>query len=127
MVDLRSDEARVLLDVAVLAIGHGFCSGAAEIISALESVRPGNEQLAVARMVLMLNTHEYEMAVEFADSEGKRRREDSGLIKVFKGLALLRLGRSDDARRCLSEVKSENRVVMELAKGLMEHGMEFSN
>ena len=54
MFDIKPEEARLLLDVAMLATGRNRFKSAAKILAALERFRPGNPSLAAATIIVSL-------------------------------------------------------------------------
>lgn len=97
MFDLLSEEARLLLDIALMAVGSGRFKSAASILAALEGFRPDSEQIDTARMILMINKGDFSEAVAYADSVALRRHPESAMVKAFKAMALIRMGRVDEA------------------------------
>ena len=121
MFDLTSEEARLLLDVALMAIGGNRFKSAEAILSALEAYRPGSEQLAAARMILAISRGDMEGALEFADRKALPEHPGSAMIKVFKGMALLRLGRTVEAADPINEAaaQTDDPAAAQLAKDMM--------
>ena len=121
MFDLTPEEARLLLDVALMATGGNRFKSAETILSALEEFRPGSEQLAVARMILAISRGDMEGALEFADGKALPEHPDSAMIKVFKGMALLRLGRTAEAADPINEAvaQTDDPAAAQLAKDMM--------
>ena len=120
MFELQSDEARLLLNVAMMATGQNRFQSAAKILAALERFRPHNEQLAIAKTVLMISMQEFAMAVDFIDREALADHPESAMLKTFRGMALIRMGRRDDALQCLGEAAvSDDESAANLAKGLI--------
>ena len=54
MFDLKPDEARLLLDVAMMATGRNRFVSAAKILAALGRFRPGNPSLGAANAMLFI-------------------------------------------------------------------------
>ena len=121
MFDITPEEARLLLDVALMATGGNRFKSAEAILSALEEYRPGSEQLAVARMILAISRGDMEGALEFADGKALPEHPDSAMIKVFKGMALLRLGRTAEAADPINEAaaQTDDPAAAQLAKDMM--------
>ena len=97
MIDLKPDEARLLLNVALMAIGGNRFRSAAKILAVLERFRPNHPAIAVANTVALMSAGEFESAVAFARGEGLRKFPDSAMLKAFLGMALVRLGRRSEA------------------------------
>ena len=120
MFELQSDEARLLLNVAMMATGQNRFRSATKILAALERFRPQNEQIAVAKAVLMISMQEFAMALGYIDDVALAQHPGSAMLKAFKGMALIRLGRRDDAMVCLGEAAaSDDESAANLAKGLI--------
>ncbi len=121
MFDITSGEARLLLDIAFMATGRNRFKSAETILSALDEFRPDSEQLAVARMILSISKGDFQAAVDFADGMALVKHPTSAMIKVFKGMALLRLERPSVAKNVLEEVvaQADDPVAAQLAKDMM--------
>ena len=121
MFDITPDEARLLLDVALMATGRNRFRSAEAILSALDGYRPGSEQLAVARMILAISKGDFEGAVDFADRKALPEHPDSAMVKAFKGMALLRLGRAVQASEPRKEAaaQTDDPAAAQLAKDMM--------
>ena len=121
MFDITSDEARLLLDIALMATGRNRFKSAETILSALDGFRPRSEQLAVARMILAISKGEMQEAVDFADGIALADHLDSAMIKAFKGMALLRLERYSEAMNVLAEAaaQTDDPAAAQLAKDMM--------
>ena len=121
MFELKSDEARLLLNVAMMAIGGNRFQAAEKIISALERFRPHEESLASARAVMLMSTQDFQGAVDFIDSVGLVKFPDSGMLQAFKGMALLRMDRQNEAREPLTKAASQTAdpAAAKLAKDLL--------
>lgn len=121
MFDITSGEARLLLDIALMATGRNRFKSAETILSTLEEFRPCSEQLAVARMILAISKGELQEAVDFADRKGLVDHPGSAMIKAFKGMALLRLERIADAMGVIAQAaaQAEDPVAARLAKDMM--------
>ena len=121
MFDLTSEEARLLLDVALMAIGGNRFKSAEAILSALEAYRPGSEQLAAARMILAISRGELESALEYANVRALPEHPGSAMIKAFAGMALLRLGRVAEAAVPIGEAaaQTDDPAAAQLARDMM--------
>jgi predicted Zn-dependent protease len=121
MFDITSGEARLLLDIALMATGRNRFKSAETILAALDEFRPRSEQLAVARMILAISRGDLQGAVDFADRTGLADHPDSAMIKAFKGMALLRLERAGEAMNVMAEAaaQTDDPVAARLVKDMM--------
>ena len=122
MFDLRPDEARLLLNIALMAIGRNrFCS-AALILAALERFRSDQPALAVAKTLALMSAGNFELAAEYAGGRGLEKFPRSAMLKAFRGMALLRLGRGQEARNVLEEAagSAEEPEAAKMAKDLLK-------
>lgn len=121
MFDITPDEARLLLDIALMATGKNRFQSAETLLSALEDYRPDSEPLATARMILLISRGEAEAAVHFADCQALPKHPNAAMLKAFKGMALLRLDRREQALQPLREAAAQtvDPVAAQLAKDLM--------
>ena len=103
MFDLKPEEARLLLNIALMAIGGNRFRSAAKILAALEEFRPNHPSIAVAKTVALMSAGDFESAVGYVDGEALRKFPDSAMLKAFKGMALMRLGRKTEARPVLED------------------------
>ncbi len=98
MFDLTPEEARLLLNIALMAIGRNRFKSAAKILAALERFRPDQASLAVTKAIALISALDFAAAVAYIDTEGLVKFPESAMLQAFKGMALLRMGRTDDAR-----------------------------
>ena len=121
MFDLAPEEARLLLNVALMATGQNRFQSAAKILAALERYRPGEASVAVANAILRISMLDFEGAVGYIDREALPRFPGSAMLKAFKGMALIRLGRKGEALAPLSEAAADasDPAAAQLAKDLM--------
>ena len=118
---LEPDEARLLLNVALMATGQNRYQSAARILAALERFRPKNESLAVAKAVLMISLREFAMAVDYIDSSALVDHPGSAMLKAFRGMALIRMEDRGGAEECLREAAaSSDEAAANLARCLLE-------
>ena len=101
--DLTGEEARLLLETALMATGQNHFHSAATILQALDVFRPGEESLDVAKAVLCISQLQFRECVEFIDGVALPRHPDSGMLRAFRGMALLRLNRVAEAIPSLRE------------------------
>ena len=121
MFDITPEEARLLLDIAMLATGRNRFMSAAKILAALEWFRPGNPSLAAANAMLFISMGDFQGAVDYLDGEALLRCPDAAMLKTFKGMALLRMGRDSEARTSLEEAanQSADPAAAQMAKDLL--------
>ncbi len=121
MFDLTPEEARLLLNVALMATGQNRFRSAAKILAALDRFRPGEASVASANAVLFISMLDFAGAVDYIDRVGLVRFPHSAMLKAFKGMALLRMNRRDEAMVPLSEAASDDSdpAAAQLAKDLM--------
>ena len=120
--DLECEEARLLLNVALMATGQNRFHSAAKILAALGRVRPGGASVAVANAILFISMRDFQGAVDYIDGDALPRFPSSAMLKAFKGMALLRMNRAAEARIPLEEAASDtvDPAAAQLAKDLME-------
>ena len=121
MFDLKPDEARLLLDAAMMATGGNRFGSAAKILAALERFRPGNPSLAAAKAVMLISMGDFHGAVDYLDRDALPQNPDAAMLKAFKGMALLRMERVAEARVPLEEAanQSADPAAAKLAKDML--------
>jgi predicted Zn-dependent protease len=121
MFDLASEEARLLLNVALMAIGQNRFRSAAKILAALGRFRPEEVSVAVANAILFISMMDFQGAVDYIDRDALPRFPSSAMLKAFKGMALLRMNRKGEAMMPLGEAASDTAdpAAAQLAKDLM--------
>ena len=121
MFDLTSEEARLLLNVALMATGQNRFQSAAKILAALGAFRPGEASVASANAILFISMFDFKGAVDYLDRDAIPRFPDAAMLKTFKGMALLRMGRTSEARISLEEAanQSADPAAAQLAKDLL--------
>jgi Flp pilus assembly protein TadD len=121
MFDLEPEEARELLNVALMATGQNRFQSAAKILAALERFRPGEVSLPVAKTILLISKQDFQGAVDYVDRDALLRFPDSAMLKAFKGMALLRMERTAEARIPLEEAanQSADPAAAQLARDLL--------
>lgn len=119
--DLESEEAKLLLNVALMATGQNRFRSAAKILAALERFRPGEASVAVANAILRISMLDFQGAVEYIDRNALPRFPNSAMLRAFKGMALIRMGRASEARVPLEEAagQSADPAAAQLAKDLL--------
>ena len=121
MFALGSEEAKLLLNVALMATGQNRFRSAAKILAALERFRPEETSVAVANAILFISMLDFKGAVDYIDREALPKFPSSSMLKAFKGMALLRMGRVSEARIPLEETanQSVDKAAAQLAKDLL--------
>ena len=121
MLDLTPDEARLLLNVALMATGRNRFKSAAKILAALERFRPGEASIAVAFAILFISMLDFQGAVDYIDREALPRFPDCPMLLAFKGMALLRMQRAAEARAPLEAAANQTAdpAAAQLAKDLL--------
>ncbi len=121
MFDLEPEEARELLNVALVAIGQNRFQSAAKILAALERFRPGEASLPVANTILLISKQDFQGAVDYVDHDALPRFPDSAMLRAFRGMALLRMNREAEARISLEEAahQSADPAAAQLARDLL--------
>ncbi len=119
--DLESEEAKLLLNVALMATGQNRFRSAAKILAALERFRPREASVAVANAILRISMLDFQGAVEYIDRNALPRFPDSAMLRAFKGMALIRMDRAMEARVPLEEAagQSADPAAAQLAKDLL--------
>ena len=122
MIDLKPDEARLLLNIALMAIGGNRFRSAARILAALERFRPNHPAIAVANTVALMSAGDFESAAAFVRGEGLRKFPDSAMLKAFLGMALIRLGRRSEALPVLRDAAQakDDPAAAKMARDLMK-------
>ena len=122
MFDLTPEEARLLLNVALMAAGGNRFQSAEKILSVLESFRPDAPSVAVGFAITLISAMKFAECVEYVDDVALRKFPENAMLKAFKGMALLRMERVPEAHEILSGVvvQSDDPAAAQLAKGLME-------
>ena len=121
MFDLTPEEARLLLNVALMATGQNRFQSAAKIFAALGAFRPGEASVASANAVLFISMLDFQGAVDYLDREAIPRFPGAAMLKAFKGMALIRMGRTAESRIPLEEAANQTAdpAAAQLAKDLM--------
>ena len=107
MVDLTGEEARLLLNVALMATGQNRFVSAAGILAALGRFRPREASVASANAILFISMRDFRGALDYLDGEAIPRFPDAPMLKAFKGMALIRMGRVNEARAPLEEAAGQ--------------------
>lgn len=119
--DLNSEEARLLLNVALMATGQNRFQSAAKILAVLERFRPEEASVAVANAILLISMLDFKGAIEYIDREALPRFPSSAMLKAFKGMALMRMNRNEEAKLPLGEAAADESdpAAAQLAKDLL--------
>jgi predicted Zn-dependent protease len=105
--DLYPEEARLLLNVALMATGQNRFKSAITILEALERFRPANQSLDAAKAVLFISMHDFAGAVSFLDDVALKRFPDNPMLHALKGMALIRMERVSDAIPSLTKAAAQ--------------------
>ena len=122
MFDLSEEEARLLLNVALMATGRNRFQSAARILAVLERFRPDQVSIANAKAIALISALKFAEAVDYIDTEGLVRFPESAMLKAFKGMALLRMDRRAEAEVPLRDAASQtdDPAAAKLAGDLLE-------
>jgi len=121
MLVLESEEARLLLNVALMATGQNRFVSAAKLLAALERFRPEEASIAVAKSILLISMLDFRGAVDYIDREALPKFPSSAMLQAFKGMALIRLGRKAEAALPLTAAAGQTAdpAAAQLAKDLL--------
>ena len=121
MFDLAPEEARLLLNVALLATGRNRFQSAAKILAALERFRPGEPSLPAATAILFISMRDFQGTVDYLDGDALPRFPGAPMLLAFKGMALLRMGLVSDAQAPLLAAANQtaDTAAANLAKDLL--------
>jgi len=119
--DLDSEEAKLLLNVALMATGQNRFRSAAKILAALERFRPEEASVAVANAILFISMLDFQGAVDYIDRVALQKFPSSAMLQAFKGMALIRMGRKTEAVVPLSVAAGQTAdpAAAQLAKDLL--------
>ena len=121
MFDLTPEEARLLLNVALMATGQNRFQTAAKILAVLGRFRPEEASVAAANAILFISMLDFQGAVDYLDYYAIPRFPGAAMLKAFKGMALLRMERVAEARIPLEEAANQTAdpAAAQLAKDLL--------
>ena len=121
MFDLAPEEARLLLNAALLATGRNRFQSAAKILAALERFRPEEPSIPAAKAVLFISMRDFQGAVDYLDRDALPRFPGAPMLLAFKGMALLRMGLVSDAQAPLLAAANQtaDTAAANLAKDLL--------
>lgn len=122
MFDLTAEEARLLLNVGLMAAGGNRFKSAAKIFAVLDRFRPDSPSVAVGKSITLISAMKFVECVDFIDEVALRKFPGNAMLKAFKGMALLRLGRDPEAKVVLAEAADQagDPAAAQLAKGLLD-------
>lgn len=121
MFDLAPEEARLLLTIALMAVGRNRFGSAAKILAALERFRPSEPSIASSKALALISALKFAEAVAYIDEVGLRRFPDLPMLQAFKGMALIRMNRPGDAREPLeAAIRGKDAVAARLAGDLLK-------
>ena len=121
MFDLESEEAKLLLNVALMATGQNRFQSAGKILAALERFRPEEASVAVANAILFISMLDFGGAVDYIDRIALPKFPSSAMLQAFKGMALIRMDRKAEAIMplALAAGQTGDPAAAQLAKDLM--------
>ena len=121
MFALTPEEARLLLNVALMATGQNRFQTAAKILAVLGRFRPEEASVASANAILFISMLDFQGAVDYLDNEAIPHFPDAAMLKAFKGMALIRMDRTSEARIPLEEAANQTAdpAAAQLAKDLL--------
>lgn len=124
MFDLTPEEARLLLKIALMAIGRNRFASAAKILAVLERFRPDQASVACANAIALISALKFQAAVDYIDSVALKRFPESAMLKAFKGMALLRMNLKEEANEIFAEVAAsgDDPAAVKLASDMLVEG-----
>ena len=122
MFELEPHEARLLLNIAMIAIGRNRFQSAETILAALERFRPNDVALASARAVMLMSARDFAGAMEYIDHVGLVKHPESAMLQAFKGMAYLQLGQPEKATEPLQAAarQTADPAAAQLARDLLK-------
>ena len=121
MFELTPEEARLLLNVALMATGQNRFQSATRILAALAAFRPEEASVASANAILFISMQDFQGAVGYLDHEAIPHFPDAAMLKALKGMALIRMNRMAEACMPLEEAAEQTAdpAAAQLAKDLL--------
>jgi len=121
MFDLTAEEARLLLNVALMATGSNRFRSAAKIFAVLERFRPDAPSVACGEAIALMSAGRFAECLEFMDAEALVRFPGNPMLLALKGMALVRMERRPEAAGPLRAAadQTEDLAAAQLAKGLL--------
>jgi len=122
MFDLTAEEARLLLNVAMMAVGANRFRSAAKIFAALDRLRPDSPQVAAGQAVALISAMRFAECVDYLDGVALRKFPGDAMLLAFKGMALVRMDRPTEAREPLGAAAAQtgDPAAARLAQGMLE-------
>ncbi len=122
--ELASDEARLLIELALIAIGEGRLAEAKVITDAVDAFRPGDVSVFVARALSELRGNNPHEAVRVLREEGLQRHPESHMLRAFLGMSLQATGYQSQAEEILVQTSEqrEDEKAAALARALLSPG-----
>ena len=122
MFELKTEEARLLLNIALMAIGRNRFQSALKIMAALDLYRPDQEALASVKAIFFISTLNFQGAVDFIDNVGLVQFPQSAMLQAFKGMAYLRMDKRREAEEPLQIAASQTAdpAAAQLARDLLK-------
>ena len=123
MFDLTAEEARLLLNVALMATGGNRFQSAAKIFAVLERFRPDAPSVAAGKAIALISAMKFEDCVVYLDEDALVRFPSNPMLLAFKGMALVRMDRRQDADEPLRAAAGQtvDAAAAQLARGLLEN------
>ncbi len=122
MFDLTAEEAKLLLNVALMATGRNRFKSAAKLFAALERFRPDAPEVPVGKAIALISAQQFAACVDYVDQEALPRFPGNPMLQAFKGMALMRLKRDVEAREALQPAaeQTSDPAAAQLARGLLD-------
>jgi len=121
MFDLTAEEARLLLSIALMAVGGNRFASAAKILAVLERFRPDQASVASAKAVALMSAAKFREAADYIENEALVRFPDDPMLLAFQGMAFCRTEEKERAYGPLSRAaaQDENAAARKLAADLL--------
>jgi len=119
--DLTAEEARLLLNVALMASGGNRFRSAAKLFAVLERFRPDAPAVACGKAVALISAQKFDVCLDYLDGEALRRFPGNPMLLAFRGMTLIRMERRLEAREPLQAAAAQaaDPAAAQLAKGLL--------
>lgn len=120
--DFDTPLVRKMMEIGMLASGHGFVEEAESIFSGLQEMRPEREEPIIGRALLKMNTGKPDEAVRILRDEAIKKNPKSDLAHAYLALALKLAGQVAEGLKVAEELsaKAENSEALRLAKAILE-------
>ena len=96
---LNSDEVRMLVDLGFVAVTRGMEAQAAAIFDGVQAIRPDQDASYIGPALILMNKGDVASAIKLL-----RSRPPSDSIRLFLGMALLRLGEIAEGEAVLHDL-----------------------